>query len=97
MISQSLLDKTFDMLVAAAVLGERCPQSPPHGILNKQAPGILARAGKIRIEIFMHNYRVVTIMDGPHKGKQTKAPPNLGGSGKPYKIIYKDHVLMRRR
>ena len=93
---QALLDKTFARLEEAAVNGERCPMSYPMGSLNRQATGALARQGRIRIEIFMHNWRVVTIMDGPHKGKQTMPPPNLGGSGRPYKIIYKDHILKRR-
>ena len=43
MISQELLDKTFDMLVAAAVLGERCPQSKPHGMIDKNAPSTRTR------------------------------------------------------
>lgn len=96
-IKQEILDRTFFIVEAAADKGERCPQSPPMGMLNSAALGALAREGRLRIEIFMHNYRVVTIMDGPHKGKQTLPPPAGKGSGRPYKIIYKDHILKRRQ
>jgi len=96
MSKQDVLDRTFALVEAAAAKGVRCPMSPPMGTLNSSALSALAREGRLRIEIFMHNWRVVTIMDGPHKGKQTQAAPAGKGSGKPYKIIYKDHVLMRR-
>lgn len=95
MISQASLDRNFALIEAAAVKGERCPQSRPFGPLDTAAPGVLARAGRIRIEIFLHNFRVATIMEGPHRGKQTQAAP-AKGTGKPYKVIYKDHVLVRR-
>ena len=97
MISQVTIENTFKRLEAAAAAGERCPQSPPMGTLSSAAAGQLARAGKIRIEIFMHNWRVVTIMEGPHAGKQTQPPPAGKGGGKPYKIIYRDHIMMKRR
>jgi len=96
MIPQATLDRNLALIEAAAVKGERCPQAKPFGPLDAAAPAALARAGHIRIEIYMHNFRVVTIMEGPNKGKKTQAAP-AKGTGKPYKIIYKDHVLIRRR
>jgi hypothetical protein len=95
-VPQATLDRNFALIEAAASKGDRCPQAKPFGPLDAAAPAALARAGRIRIEVFMHNFRVVTMMDGPHKGKQTQAAPKQG-SGKPYKIIYKDHIMVRRR
>lgn len=86
---QHLLDKTFAALEAAAAAGERCPQNYPFGPMKSGHSGALAKAGRIRVEIFHPNWRVVTIMDGPHRGKRT-APAPLGG--KPYKTVYKDHA-----
>lgn len=91
-ITAENLDREFALLESAAANGERCPQSIPHGPLNSAVTGALARAGRIRIEIFAHNWRVVTLMDGPHKGKQTMPTPHKG-SRRPYKIIGKETVL----
>lgn len=85
----AIMDKAFPLLEQAAIAGERCPQSRPHGPLHTAATGLLARAGKIRVEIFSLNWRVVTILEGPHKGKHTARCPH-GGSGKPYKVIERD-------
>ena len=90
MISQALIDRTFDALVAVALKGERCPVRGPIGEVGKSrippdAVAALARAGRIRIAIYIHNWRVVTILDGPHKGKHTALPP--GVPLKPYKTI----------
>lgn len=90
-LSEKQLNATFDALVAAAVAGERCPQSQPFGPFPPSATGILARAGRIRVEIFTLNWRVVTIMEGPHRGKTT-APCPHSKSGKPYKVIGKDNA-----
>lgn len=96
MAAQATLDLDFAAIEAAAAKGERCPQSRPHGPLNAGSSAALARAGRIRVEIFAHNWRVVTIMEGPHKGKQTMGSP-YAGSGKPYRVIYKDHVAWNTR
>jgi len=82
----SALDDTFAILVRAAILGERCPQNAPHGPLKPGHTTDLARDGKIRIEVFRHNWRVVTILVGPNAGKQTRACP---AGGKPYMTV--DH------
>lgn len=78
MIKQETLDSNFALIAAAAAKGERCPKSKPFGPLDGSATRSLARDGKIRLEIFMHNFRVATIMEGPHKGKQTMAAAKEG-------------------
>lgn len=76
-------DKDFALLVDAAVAGARCPQTSPHGPLASGSVSVLIAAGKIRSEVYKHNYRVVTILVGPHKGKTTApADPGL----KPYRV-----------
>jgi hypothetical protein len=77
------LNRNFHLLVAAAVAGERCPQSHPHGPIETGAMQRLWDKGMVRSEVFKHNYRVVTIMVGQHKGKTTLRPPGLGA---PYAI-----------
>lgn len=75
----------FAAIEQAAIAGERCPQTSPHGPIPTGSVSRLARAGKIRSEIFAGNFRRVTICVGPHAGKSTAAPPK--GSGLPYKVI----------
>lgn len=80
----------FELLVTAAAAGERCPQSKPHGPLKQGAISALITAGRIRSAVYRHNYRVVTILAGEHRGKTTaKAAAGL----KPYRI---DGVLVGR-
>ena len=88
------LDGTFALLEATAIKNERCPQNYPHGPLTTSIITALARAGRIKVEVFARNWRVVTIMDGPHRGKRTKLAP--GNAGPPYKVIYKDHIAKHR-
>lgn len=79
------LTRTFTLLEAAAAAGERCPQASPHGPLaNNRDISPLCHAGRIRSEIYAHNWRVVTILEGPHKGKHTALPP--GAPSRPWKI-----------
>lgn len=80
---------TFAMLERCAIAGERCPQTQPHGPLTPGHTTILVREGKIRIEVFRHNWRVVTILAGPNAGKQTKACP---AGGRPYMVVTRDSV-----
>lgn len=74
----------FERIEAIAVNGERCPfnEALPAGGLSA-----LARAGKIRIEVFRHNWRVVTILVGPHAGIKTMQDPYIGPNAKPYVVI----------
>lgn len=76
-------ERDFELLVAAAITGERCPQSHPHGEIRTGAITALVAAGKIRTEVYRHNYRVVTILVGKHKGKTTAA---AAAGLKPYRV-----------
>ena len=77
-------DKLFEKMVDLAVRGERCPFNehlPPGGL------SALARAGRLKIEVFRHNWRIVTILEGQHTGKHTKRDPALEPDAKPYVVI----------
>ena len=39
--------------------------------MTSQITSGLARGGKIRIDVYPHNWRVVTILMGPYAGKET--------------------------
>lgn len=96
-IAQKIFNRLFAVVEAAAINNERAPQLSPHGILSvsdNRALLMMARAGRLRIEIFAYNWRVITICEGPNKGRQTLRSPHKG-SNVPYKIIYKDHVVMK--
>lgn len=79
----------FKAIEAAALSGERCPKtwSPEvtDGVLPSGATGALTRDGRIRIDIYPHNWRVATILVGEHAGKHTALPPNK--SWRPYRTI----------
>lgn len=76
-------------IIAAALAGQRCPTNEtmenPNGTIWQGATTELARAGHIKIEIYAKNYRVVTILKGPHAGLSTKPYPDR--RAKPYKTI----------
>lgn len=88
-------DSAFSILERAAKLGERCPQSFPFGPLASNVTTTLAHEGRIRIEIFAHNWRVITILSGPNRGKHTMLSP-YKGSGKPYKTIGTETTINTR-
>lgn len=71
----------FKLMEAAAAAGVRCPMNHPFGPISPASVAALVAAGRIRSEVYRHNWRVVTILDGPHKGKSTAAPPE---GGRPY-------------
>lgn len=77
-------DALFEKMQGIAARGERCPfnEALPTGGLSD-----LARAGRIRIEVFRHNWRVVTILTGQYAGKQTMRDPALLPDAKPYVVI----------
>lgn len=79
-------DETFALLEAAAVNGARCPMNQPFGPLYSTRVTALAHAGRIRIEVYRNNWRVITILTGEHAGKAT-APPPVGGARHPTKVI----------
>jgi hypothetical protein len=94
-ISEAELDRQFGLLEQAAKRGERCPQSGNFGPLKSAATTALARAGRIRIEIYAHNWRVVEILTGRHAGKRTMPTP-YKGSGRPYMTIGTETIMTTR-
>jgi hypothetical protein len=91
-----LMEATFAVIERAAVAGVRCPVTGSDGLTSRLTTA-LATDGKIKIEVYPHNFRRVTILVGPNAGKTTADPPNP--SWKPYKTIEKGHVptTYRRR
>ena len=79
---QSVLDATFARLETIAAAGRRCP--PRSAFLHHDALSILAAQGRIRVEVWCHNWRVVEILTGPHTGARTQAAP-LGRE--PYRVL----------
>jgi hypothetical protein len=67
-------DRAYQAILDSAVKRERCPENGERG-LSSGIVRRLANDGLIKVEVFARNYRVVTILTGPHKGKRTKAPP----------------------
>ena len=79
MIGPQTINQTFALLERAAVEGRRCPMNASPEVKGEVAGGAvaaLAKAGRIRIEISGQNFRQVTILIGPHKGKKTAPNPN---------------------
>ena len=71
----------YHLIEQVAINGERCPQNQPHGPLAKGSVSKLVAEGRIRTEVYKHNWRVVEILMGEHKGKRTAEPL---GKGSPY-------------
>lgn len=86
-LSQEYIDLAYEILVLAAIKGERCPANSHDGVdgIPDGATGALRAAGKIKVEIYARNYRVVEILTGPFAGKRTAPPPNP--NLKPYLIL----------
>jgi len=85
----------FDLLVAAAVAGKRCPMTWPDGPLKYKAIPALYRADCIRSELYGQNFRRVTILVGEHRGNSTKSSPNLGPPWKVNGKLVRDLKLGR--
>lgn len=88
------LADAFAMLETAAASGARCPVAGTNG-LTSTLTGTLARTGKIRIDVYPHNWRVITIMAGPHAGKATALPPDK--TWRPYRTIEAAQTLKEGR
>ena len=95
-LSDQALDRAFAILEQAAVNGERCPctrgPNKNSDITNKHVTA-LARAGRIFIEVSAHNWRRVTILTGPRKGKSTA--PNPLKSARAYLTVGADGTRYR--
>jgi hypothetical protein len=81
------LNQCFDDIVRAALRGERCPENNTQQV-NTARCRQLAAAGRIKIEVYARNFRVVTLLTGPHAGKKTAPPPYK--VQKPKLVITKD-------
>ena len=94
--SQETLDKAFDAIVAAALAGERAPQTDDfYDICGYSGAAVvrpLVNAGRIRSEVYALNYRVFQILTGPHAGERTKEPPT---AAPPYYKISDPRVRKR--
>lgn len=91
--SGAQIDRAYDLVLAAAIAGQRCPMNDclPGG---SKSLSLLARDGKILVEIFVHNFRRATILTGEHRGKTTANPPKYAGKDpSPYLTI----GLVKRR
>lgn len=87
-------EAVWGILQEIARKGERCPTLDRLGRLLElrglsinhasTVPPMLAREGRIRIEISARNWRVVEIRQGKHKGKRTKESAT---AAKPYLVI----------
>ena len=76
--------RDLELIAEAADKKERCPKTGEFGPLKSHNISVLMKEGYIRSEVYRHNYRVITILKGPHAGKST-APPEDGGLT-PYKV-----------
>jgi hypothetical protein len=73
------LKRAFNMLVLAAITGERCPMDWPRGPLPRHAVSALLRLDWIRSEVSSGLFRRIIILKGEHAGKSTAwdgAPPS---------------------
>lgn len=88
------MDAVFALIVEAAINDWRCPKnsSPdnPKGGIPSGATNALVKEGKIRVEVYAHNYRVIEILWGRNAGKRTKPPDNK--NWKPYKVLPKPQL-----
>ncbi|KKL95774.1 hypothetical protein LCGC14_1851170 [marine sediment metagenome] len=76
-------NQIFDIIVKRALAGERAPQTGEY----KSLPPIikvLAKQGRIKVEVYAHNWRVIEILKGSNAGVRTKEP---SGPGAPY-LVY---------
>lgn len=71
----AVLNTCFVTLEKAACEGARCPKNGEQGV-QSDITTALAKAGRIKIEVSGHNYRTITILDGPNAGKRTRPDPH---------------------
>lgn len=82
-------EEGFALIERAAVLGARAPTNwsmdNPTGVLPSGVTSALVKEGRVRIEVYAKNWRVIEILKGPNAGKRTMECPYNGA--KPYKIV----------
>jgi hypothetical protein len=74
-VSEKTLAADFGVIEVAVAMNERCPKSYPDGPLQRGSISELFKRGMIRSAVYAKNYRVITILTGPHAGESTKAHP----------------------
>lgn len=84
---RNFIERDYALIEEAAVAGTRCPQRKPNGPLNNKSISRLAREGRLKSEVYACNWRVVTILTGPHQGAATAPPPYACGD--PYIVMDK--------
>lgn len=97
------LDAVFALLVECAVAKKRCPQNTTiadhvagRGLHrgNGVSITILADQGRICVEVYTHNWRVVEIRQGPHTGARTEECPHKNNG--PYIVFPSSKATLRR-
>lgn len=85
-LSSAAVEDGFQQIEHAALNGLRCPINKTHGYgtLRMGVTSELVKQGRIRVEVYAHNWRVIEITSGPNAGKRTAPPPYK--DWKPYKI-----------
>lgn len=78
------INEIFAKVEHAAVMERRCPMNGEAGFDSNDLAD-LAHAGRIKVETYAHNFRVVTILLGPYAGKKTQACPSRCKS--PWRVI----------
>ncbi len=89
---KELADELFMIIEEEALKGNRCPtldefRDKFQFSMSWCRPVMLADAGRVVVEIYCWNWRVVTLMEGPNKGIHTRLPPHT--VARPYKTYYK--------
>lgn len=88
-LSSNEIEQGYAEILKAALGNQRCPTTKsvdnPAGKLKSGITTKLLAAGRIRVEIYAHNYRVIEIVGGPNAGARTRAPDNK--RWKPYKVL----------
>ena len=87
------LEHALKVVTEAAIAGRRCPENGTEGMRMGDI-ALLARMGKIRIEIYALNYRRVVILEGEHANKATAPHPT---GKKPWKVLDGAGTRMRHR
>lgn len=88
---QDKLKQCFDAIVSAATAQppKRCPTRE---VVRSEDVHALVRTGDLKVEVYHHNFRRITILTGTHAGKSTADDPH---GRKAWKTFTKDGVTVR--
>ena len=88
--SRAAIEEGFAQIERAALAGERCPTTctvdNPTGTMRPGVAPILLKEGRIKVEIYGRNWRVIEILKGPNAGKRTKEAPGYPKTW-PYRVL----------